>query len=91
MSEHRGERSGGTIRVRGTVNGSRVDVYHAACDETGCKATGPASPNSQVGARLEALKLGWQCEKVRKRGGLMETYVWRVRCPTHRSTPLASA
>lgn len=84
MTRQPTERSGGTVRVRGTHDGRRVDVYHAACDR--CDARGPASPNSQRGARRLAAALGWLSERVRVMRSMMQTHVWRVECPACRKT-----
>lgn len=84
----RGERSGGTLRVRGSHDGRRVDVYHAACED--CEAVGPASPNSQRGARRAAIAVGWECERLRVNRSLMQTHVWRVLCPNCRSKQLVA-
>lgn len=82
----RGERSGGTVRERGTKDGKRVDVYRAACE--GCTELGPPSPNSQRGARRLATEAGWLCDQVRRRTTFMESWCWVVRCPTCRTGTL---
>jgi hypothetical protein len=75
-----GERSGGTVRSKQTIDGRRVDRITATCER--CRVAMHEHGRTAPEARLLATKRGWSVTLLRQRtldGG--ETRVWRVICP----------